>query len=262
MQFLFAGTMPPADVLPKAENAARRALQLDPELKDAYRVLATVLRASGDHAGADASVSRLVNSWPDAESFTAQSLSFIVRHRFREAAAAAEKALTLDERFVNARNMLARAHRGAGDHTRAIAEFQRVSPLGSSSEVRFQLGATFVLSEDLKTAIPTLEKAVERSFQSQRFRAYLGYAYALDGRTSEARQILEDLIALRGRQYVSSFGIALLHDALGEKEAALEALDRAVRDRAIELSILLDTYPPFKTLASEPRYLTLMRPPR
>lgn len=254
--------MPPADVLPKAEKAARTALELDPELKDAHRVLATVLRASGDHAGADASVNRLVNSWPDAESFTAQSLSFIVRHRFREAVAAAEKALTLDERSENARKMLARAHRAAGDHTRAIAEFQRASPLGNSGELRFQLGATFVFNDDLKTAIPTLEKAVERSFQNQRIRAYLGYAYARDGRTGEARQILQLLKETRRTQYVSSFGIALLHDALGEKEAALEALDRAVRDRAIELSILLDTYLPFKTLASEPRYLTLMRPPR
>jgi hypothetical protein len=94
--------------------------------------------------------------------------------------------------------------------------------------------------------------------RNPRFRAYLGYAYAMDGRTRESQQVLQELLALRERQYVSSFGIALIHDALGDKAATLTALERAFREHAREF-VMLYLYPPFKTLASEPRYQELIQ---
>jgi hypothetical protein len=60
------------------------------------------------------------------------------------------------------------------------------------------------------------------------------------------------------RKYVSSFGIALIHHALGEKEEALAALQCASEDRAVEF-IQMTQYPPFKTIATDPRYDRLMR---
>ena len=65
------------------------------------------------------------------------------------------------------------------------------------------------------------------------------------------------MIASRVRAYVSSFGIALLYDALGEKDAALAALERASSEHAMEFT-WLDAYPRFTTLASEPRYQELI----
>jgi hypothetical protein len=52
----------------------------------------------------------------------------------------------------------------------------------------------------------------------------------------------------------------LLHDVLGNKAAALAALERAVPEHAFEFTEL-GLYPdtPFKTLAEEPRYKVLMR---
>ena len=125
--------------------------------------------------------------------------------------------------------------------------------------VLFQLGATFVRSQDLKAAITVFEKVVsDQNTPNPRYLAYLGYTYALDRRTREARPILQDLKALRIKEYVSSFGIALVHDALGEKAAALEALELASRQYAFEFN-QLDAYPEFKTLVAEPRYQQLMR---
>jgi hypothetical protein len=98
--------------------------------------------------------------------------------------------------------------------------------------------------------------------RNPRFRAYLGYAYGMDGRTRKSQQLLQELLALRDRQrdrqYVSSFGIALIHDALGDKAATLKALERAFQERAVEFNHL-DFYPRFKTLASEPRYQELIQ---
>ncbi len=54
--------------------------------------------------------------------------------------------------------------------------------------------------------------------------------------------MLKELEAHRREQYVSFFGTALIHDALGEKEPALAALRRAYEDRAVEFG-LIDQYP-------------------
>jgi hypothetical protein len=50
----------------------------------------------------------------------------------------------------------------------------------------------------------------------------------------------------------------LIYDALGEKEPAVAAVDRAYQDRAVEFSQMTQ-YPPFKTIASDPRFQARMR---
>ena len=50
----------------------------------------------------------------------------------------------------------------------------------------------------------------------------------------------------------------MLYDALGDKAAALTALERAFQEHAVEF-VLLDSYPAFRTLGSEPRYHELIR---
>lgn len=114
-------------------------------------------------------------------------------------------------------------------------------------------------------AIDSLETAFKLSQRNLRFLAYLGYAYASAGRPLDARRILKELESRPRQQYVSSFGRALIHDALGEKEPALAALEHAHEDHAIEFAQMRQ-YPPFKTIASEPRYQAVMRriglPPR
>ncbi len=57
---------------------------------------------------------------------------------------------------------------------------------------------------------------------------------------------------------MSSFSIALIYDALGDQEPALAALERAYEDHAVEFA-QMTLYPPFKAIASEPRFVTIMR---
>ena len=66
------------------------------------------------------------------------------------------------------------------------------------------------------------------------------------------------LEALRQQQYVSSFGLALIYDALADKPRALAAFERAYHDRAVEFSQVA-YYPPFRTIASEPLFRARMR---
>jgi Tfp pilus assembly protein PilF len=110
-------------------------------------------------------------------------------------------------------------------------------------------------------AIGELETAVG-SAQAQRgnprFEADLGYAYAAAARPIDARRVLNELEALARQQYVSSFGRALIYDALGEKEPALLAFERAYQDRAVEFAQMAQ-YPPFKAIATDRRFQQTMR---
>jgi TolB-like protein len=261
LQFLYVGPMSPDEVLPPAEAAARKALALDDTLVEPHRVLVWIRRVYGDQAGADAETARVLELTPSTHKSQGVQAGLLMRAgRFDEAVVAAERARALDPLEVNGTLLVARTLQAAGHNARAIAELQnalRMAP--NRSDVVFQLGAFHVLQGNTKAAIPEFEKAVQLSTQrNPRFRAYLGYAYGIDGRAPESRQLLQELLDLRERQYVSSFGIALIHDALGEKAAALTALERAFREHAVEF-VQLVCYPPFKTLASEPRYRELMQ---
>ena len=74
----------------------------------------------------------------------------------------------------------------------------------------------------------------------------------------EARRILATLEARATKEYVSSFGIAFLHDALGEKEPAIASLQRAYEEHAIEFAQPRQ-YPDFQSVLHDPRYEAVMR---
>jgi tetratricopeptide (TPR) repeat protein len=128
-----------------------------------------------------------------------------------------------------------------------------------NNRAQFQLGITFVAMDRLDDAIRELERAA-RPVQghNSRVEAYLGYAYAAAGRSGEARNVLNELESHRREGYVSWFGVALIHDALGEKEQAIAALQRAYEDHAVEFAQMAQ-YPPFKAIAAEPAFQTVMR---
>ncbi len=261
-QFLFAGPLSPRETMPKAEAAARKSLDLDATIPQAHRTLGAILHQfhwkweEGDKEFARA---RALSS-ESAEGNPAGIQALIRSGRFEEAIAISERGLANDPLSFNAHINVATACRAAGQHDRAIAEIRRALDISPGQpRGHFQLGATFLVMGRLNEAIGELETAVDSNLGSNlRFLAYLGYLYAAAGRPLDARKALKELEARARQQYVSAFGIALIYDALGEKEPALAAFERAYQDRAVEFS-QMHQYPPFKTIASDPRFQARMR---
>jgi DNA-binding winged helix-turn-helix (wHTH) protein/tetratricopeptide (TPR) repeat protein len=256
LQFLWVGPLSPRETVPNAEAATRKALQLDDTLPVAHRTLAGILRnyywRSED---ADKELQRAGELGSPAESST---MELIQSGQFAMAIAQAERARRSDPLSFEAAASLASAFRAAGQYDRAIAEYRtalQITPRRPRGH--FQLGVTFVFMGRLKEAIDELETAVRLSSGNSRFDAYLAFAYAASGRPADARRILKELEARARKQYVSGFGLALIYDALGEKEPALAAFERAYQDRAVEFAQMRQ-YPPFKTIASDPRFQARM----
>ena len=252
------GPLSPRETVPKAEAATRKALQLDETIPLAHQALATILRAyhwQWEDAEKEARRARALSKNPAEIPAT----DLIQSGQFALAIAQAERGRRLDPLSFAAAVNLASAFRAAGQYDRAIAEYRNALTITPRRpRGHFQLGVTFVFMGRLKEAIHELETAVGHSSGNSRFEAYLAYAYAAAGRPLDARRIVKELEARAQQQYVSGFGLALIYDALGEKEPALAAFERAYQDRAVEFS-QLEQYPPFKTIASDPRYQARMR---
>jgi Flp pilus assembly protein TadD len=62
--------------------------------------------------------------------------------------------------------------------------------------------------------------------------AGLGFIYAKAGEKDRARGILQELAELSGHRYVCGYSVGLIHAALGEKEQALDWLEKANGERS------------------------------
>ncbi len=179
VQFLFGGPYSPHEIIPKAEAAARKALQLDDNLPRAHRALGQVLNLyywrweEGDKALERATILGGLDDPPEAI-----SNSLIRRGRFQEAIAAAERGRTLDPLSVNAQVSVGNACRAAGEYDRAIRELRRALEMSpANSRVRFQIGVTLVAMGRPADAIRELEIAARPAQgHNSRVEAYLGYA--------------------------------------------------------------------------------------
>jgi TolB-like protein/DNA-binding winged helix-turn-helix (wHTH) protein/tetratricopeptide (TPR) repeat protein len=263
LQFLFGGPVSPHETIPKAEAAARRAIELDPTLPVPHRVLGQVLSLyywKWDEANAARARARATALHAQLDEAPGGGLGLIQSDRIAKVIAAAELARTRDPLSFAAQVDVATAYRTSGQYDRAIAELRRALEITpGSTRALFQLGVTYVMMGRFDDAIREFEAALQSSQgRNPRFEAYRAYAYAMAGRPVDARRILHDLEARRSEEYVSSFGVALIYDVLGEKEAALTALERACEERAVEFAQARQ-YPAFKTIASEPRFAAVMK---
>jgi hypothetical protein len=73
-----------------------------------------------------------------------------------------------------------------------------------------------------------------------------------------ARQMLAACERVSTREYVSPGSIACVHAAIGDKDGAFRALDRAFAERDGMLAYT-KIFPAFTTLRSDPRFTALLR---
>jgi hypothetical protein len=87
----------------------------------------------------------------------------------------------------------------------------------------------------------------------------LAFAYGFSGDTIRARAVLAKLTARAKSERISPIAFALAHVGLGENDAALSALERAVDQHDITLTNLsLLTQHPWDPLRGQPRFTRIL----
>jgi TolB-like protein/tetratricopeptide (TPR) repeat protein len=257
----FYGATPPREVLPRAAEAARRAIELDPDLAEAHTALADVRYLFDyDWEGAEQEFRRAIEldpSYATARQWYSNYLSVLGRfdESFREISEA-RRIAPLDL-VINVDVGL--AFYWAGQYERAHSEIRQALELEPNFGLgRFYLGLVELRLGRLPEAVRSLEAALSLEPGNPDVIALLGYARALSGDPERARRALSDLQALSRKRFVSAFPLAFLQIGLGNREAALDGLEKAYEERAARL-VFVNVERAFDPIRSEPRFKDLLR---
>jgi serine/threonine-protein kinase len=120
------------------------------------------------------------------------------------------------------------------------------------------IGLAYTYKGSYEPAILALQKSIPLSGDSPDEPASLAHAYALSGKKTEARKILEELKQQAERKYVSPGTMADLYFLLGDKDQAFALLERAYDERD-NMIVQLKVEPMFDPIRSDPRFNDLLR---
>ena len=246
----------PAESMPKAREAALKALALDDQLVEAHTALGLILNTYDyDFAGAEREFKRAIELNPNyatAHQFYGELLMYLDRREESEAEfkraleidplsliinrqygeslifarkydasiAQLKKTLDLDEDFASAHASLSFVYQTIGDFHGAIEEYAKFQEL---------------IGEDRNAAI------IRESFEKGNFKGFLRTMVG-ENRPSNA----------------TPYSVATWYAMLGEKDKAFAELNKAYEIREYSI-VLLKVDPRFDTMRSDARFAELLR---
>jgi DNA-binding winged helix-turn-helix (wHTH) protein/TolB-like protein/tetratricopeptide (TPR) repeat protein len=251
----------PAEMAPRANAAAARAIELAPELAEAnYARGLAAMWLDWDWQAAEKYLSRAVDLAPnngEAQIYLAHLYSNLGRKP--EALLHARRARELNpvSPIVGALEGLFLAHQG--EPQEAIRRLEEVVSL----EPQFWLGHhllanALIDAERYEAALLESAEAKRLSPMQTMTDAFMAIALARLGRTGEARAVLDALSRAARSTYVPPTHLALIEAALGDHDQALAHLEEAVAVRDARLP-LLKADPKWDDLRSHPRFAAVMR---
>ena len=101
------------------------------------------------------------------------------------------------------------------------------------------------------------KKAANFSGGNSQAMATKGYALARSGKPAEARAVLAELQKSSTTRYVAPYNFAIIYNALGEANTALNYLEKAYAEKNV-LMMFLKVDPKWNNLRNEPRYKDLL----
>ncbi|HEY5883405.1 MAG TPA: winged helix-turn-helix domain-containing protein [Pyrinomonadaceae bacterium] len=256
----FYGILAPKNSFPRAKTAALKALIIDSELAEAHASLAYAkFYHDWDWRGARESFKRSIQLNPryaTAPHYYANQLTAM--GKFEESIATFKQALDIDSLSLIMNAALGWAYYFARRYDEAIEQCRKAVEMDEHFEMaHLWLGWAYEQKGMFAEANGEFETAFALSGGRVGVIAEMGNAFALSGNTERAHKVLEDLHELAMRKYVSPYGVACIHAALGEVDRAFEWLEKAYADRA-HLLVFLRVDPKLDALRGDPRLSDLI----
>jgi serine/threonine-protein kinase len=229
------GDLPPLIAMPRAEAAARRALQLNPELAEGHCITGMIrLLYDWRPSDAEASLRRAIElkpTFPLAHVWYAVLL--MTRGRAEEAIARCEHATELDPLALTIQAVLGLCHHYAGRFDEALSRHRATLELEpANARVLVWSARSYRSSGRFEEALRTSEEGIARCGRLPVLLGELGTALARLGRHDEALAVLAELEALREQRYVSPVhSVSVLH-VLGREAEVRDALTHVVAERS------------------------------
>ena len=254
------GAAPVSESFPRAEVAAKKALELDESLTEAHTSLGLLLFYNLDFQGATKEFERAIAINPNyatahhwyglgplrcvgnadkaivelKRALQLDPLSLIINadvgvglvtaRRYDEAIAQLRKTIQMDPYFYYAHLHLGKALQLNGQLDEAMAEYKKASALNDDPLVV----------------------------------GLLAQGYAKQGQRDEALKTSEQLQQTATQRYVWNYTFALVHIAFGEHDKAIDFLERDYRDHADYEIALIKVDPMLDPLRGDPRFEALV----
>jgi tetratricopeptide (TPR) repeat protein len=208
-----------------AEREFRYAVELSPSYVVGHQHLALYLSWSGRRAEALAEIAKIKELNPESTSILASNPYYLLRDY--------KGLLEVSRNSVTSNPGLWLSH--------------------------YWLGVAYEGLNEPMEAVPQYKNAIELSEGNQDPTAALAHAYASIARRAEAEKILRELQQRSKTSYVSPYMIATIYAGLGEKDRAFEFLEKAYRERSSDISYFIIADLRIDNLRSDPRYADLLR---
>ena len=250
----------PDDAYSRAKAAAQKALRLDDSLSDAHAAYAEVLHDyDWNWSKAEQEYQHALELNPSSALGHKAYAEYLTHAgRYNEALAEIRRAQSLDPGSLVISALVCYVYYHAREYDRAIEECNKVLATDHNfMPAHYWRGTAYVFSHRFEEAIADFQVASQLSENTNYFLAWSGLAYALAGRKTEAIKAIDQLKQNAQRQYVSPYGLASIHLALGNREQALALLEKACLERAAD-AVFLATAQEFDSLHNDPRFHKLI----
>jgi TolB-like protein/Flp pilus assembly protein TadD len=252
-------SMPSREAWAKQKALARKALELDPELAEAHLSLSVALGGAFDWAGAQSEIEHALELNPNlAAAYDASAWLSTIFGRFDEAIAKQNRALELDPLNPLINGDLGWWLYWTGRYDEAVSALRSsIELFPNDAFSHFALGWCLLKKGNVAEAGAELQKATTLD-DLPWYIGWLGYTYAVSGDRAKADQILHDLDELAKRRYVTPNARLAVYLGLGDKEKALDGLEKSYQDQdGVCWQLKIDQR--YDSLRNEPRFQAILK---
>ena len=250
----------PAESLPPARSALKKALELDDSLAEAHASFGLLTTLELDLHRALDELKRAVELKPNyATAHHWLALAHLTLAQFDSAISEAKRAIELDPLSLVINADTSWIYFSARRYDEAEAQVRKTLEIGPQFFLaHYYLGEVLQFKAHLSEAIAEFQKAFELNNDPYSL-AMLGQAYARNGQRDEAQKILARLNEEAKSHYVAPYALALVQIGLGDKDRAIEELDHAYREQETNYLFGIKVDPMLNDLRGDPRFEALVR---
>jgi TolB-like protein len=257
--------LPPHEAMPKAEKAARRSLDLDSSFSEAHTALALVNHHyHWKWKEAAAGYEQAIELNPDhADTHLWYSWMLLALGRRDAAFDEIEQTMSIVQetdphRLVAVHTTRAAAYYFGREYQRALDECDKAEQLDPQYfMLHFIAGRAHMRLNNYAKAIKHLKTSTGTG-EMPLMDAALGLAYAVSGKKGLTAKLAEQFKAAAKKRYIPPTYFGMLFAGLGDRDKALEWLEKAYQERADGLT-WLNVEPMLDEIRNDPRFQDLIR---
>lgn len=250
----------PVEARRRAEEPAMKALELDPTLAEAHTALGHVKHYNWEWDAAEQAFRRAIEHNPNYANTHNGYASYLMSvGRIDEVFAASNRARELDplSLAISVQRgfllFLARRYNESIEQLRGI-----IATDPNHYQAHWFLAHTYAVNGQLDLAVTSAEKAAALGARNPGALGILALTYGFAGKKNEANAVVNELLELNERRYVTPAALVFAYTGLGDKDQAFLWMEKSYQERS-NFMAYLKTVPLLDPLRSDPRFADFVR---